>query len=150
VLLVLDEDYVIHVMKGERYGKVFVPHIKYESDYLEDEFKVIKLYTMMLISTSKVIAIIDKQINSSNTNRKSMVAANSTNEVAVTQIFEYDPTDTSSMIMARAFIIVDDKKDEAIDNLRGDVIIDDLNNCFYIKEYTKDAEDYGQSMLNNN
>ena len=61
LLLLVNEDNVIHLLKGTTYGSDFETHIMYESEYKESESeKILEIHELRIVGTSKVIGVIEK------------------------------------------------------------------------------------------
>lgn len=63
VMLIQDTNNNVHVLKGSRYGKAFAKYIEYPYDVEEDgknNVPISAIYDMMLVSTFKIIALIEK------------------------------------------------------------------------------------------
>ncbi len=61
LLLVVDDNKVIHLLKGSTYGASFDEYIKYESDYKEaNNEKIQEIHELRIVGTSKVIGVIEK------------------------------------------------------------------------------------------
>mmetsp|Transcript_20662 Transcript_20662/g.19671 ORF Transcript_20662/g.19671 Transcript_20662/m.19671 type:complete len:242 (+) Transcript_20662:473-1198(+) len=117
-----EDDATFKIMKGERYGKTFKP---FDDFNYEDIFaSITKIYDMKMISTSKLLLLMDKKIEDSD------------KTTLVYQIIELDIKE-NNMRFGRHFIAVPDLLDEIalgkVDPFGDELIVDENNEIFYFK-----------------
>jgi hypothetical protein len=140
LILLKDTEGSIHVMKGKAYGREFSKHIIYPYDIeLENNnYPITVVRDMILIQTFKIVGIIEKKVGLESTS-------------ALIQVFEFNYEEAdSNPTMQREFEMIYSREDQAVSRFRQEVIIDNLNKLFFLKDYKEQEEKMNVLPIDNN